>query len=55
MSEMLRWACLNGARFLAKEKELGSLEKGKRPGIVLVKNIDAEGYVTVESVSERII
>ena len=55
MSEMLRWACLNGARFLSKENELGSIESGKRPGIVLVNNLDADGFVTKNSVSERII
>ena len=55
MSEILKWACLNGARFLAKDDVLGSITEGKKPGIVLVKNIDAEGNVTKESVSERLI
>ena len=55
MSEILKWACLNGARFLAKEDQLGSISEGKRPGIVLVKNIDADGNLTKESISERLI
>ena len=55
MSEMLEWACLNGARFLGKEDELGSFAPGKRPGIVLVKDIDQDGFVTAESHSSRII
>ena len=55
MSEILKWACLNGARFLAKDDILGSISEGKKPGIVLVKNIDADGNVTKESVSERVI
>lgn len=55
MSEMLEWACLNGARFLGKEDELGSFAPGKRPGIVLVKDIDQDGFVTAESRSSRII
>ena len=55
MSEILKWACLNGARFLAKDDVLGSIAEGKRPGIVLVKNIDADGNVTNGSVSERLI
>ena len=55
MAEIFRWASLNGARFLAKDDVLGSIAEGKRPGIVLVKNIDAYGNVTKESVSERII
>lgn len=55
MSEMLRWACFNGARFLAKDDILGSLSEGKRPGVVLIRNIDGEGFVTGESFSERIV
>ena len=55
MAEIFRWASLNGARFLAKDDVLGSIAEGKKPGIVLVKNIDAYGNVTKESVSERII
>ena len=55
MAEMLEWACLNGARFLAKDDVLGSLAPGKRPGIVLVRNIGKDGFVTGESYSERLI
>lgn len=55
MNEILTWACLNGARFLSKDAELGSLTAGKRPGIVLVDNIDADGCFTAESRSRRII
>ena len=55
MGEILTWACLNGARFLSKESELGSIAPGKRPGIVLVSNVDAEGCFTAESRSKRII
>ena len=36
MQEVLTWACLNGARFLGKEDVLGTLEPGKRPGVVRV-------------------
>ncbi len=55
MNEILTWACFNGARFLAKDDVMGSLTAGKKPGVVLVRNIDAEGFVTKESCSERII
>jgi len=55
MGEIFTWACLNGARFLSKEDSLGSLSKGKKPGIVLVKGLDTEGNVTRKSTSERII
>lgn len=55
MSELLEWACLNGARFLSKDDVLGTLSEGKRPGIVLVRNIDKDGFVTERSYSERLI
>jgi cytosine/adenosine deaminase-related metal-dependent hydrolase len=55
MNEILTWACLNGAKFLSKDAELGSLTPGKHPGIVLVENIDADGCFTADSRSRRII
>lgn len=55
MSELLEWACLNGARFLGKEDVLGSLTPGKKPGIVRIENIDAEGNLTADSRSVRIV
>ena len=55
MGEIFRWATLTGAQFLSKDEELGSLTKGKKPGIVLVTDIDSEGYVTADSHTRRII
>ena len=55
MEEMLRWACLNGATFLSKEEELGSLAPGKKPGLVLIHHLDEAGRLTDESASVRII
>ena len=55
MSEILTWASLNGARFLAKDDVLGSFEAGKKPGIVRIYNVDESGFVTSESSSERMI
>ena len=54
MAEILTWATLNGARFLKKDGVMGSLEAGKKPGIVRISNIDENGCVTVASSSERI-
>ena len=34
--DVLPWATLNGARYLGIDHLFGSLEKGKRPGIVLL-------------------
>ena len=55
MAEIITWATINGARFLSKEAVLGSLEAGKRPGIVRIDNLDEHGCVTAVSSSERII
>ena len=41
LAEMLGWATLNGARALQMDKHLGSFEKGKKPGVVLIKGMDA--------------
>lgn len=55
MNEIFKWASLNGARFLSKEQELGSFARGKKPGIVLVTDIDSDGGVTASSLTKRII
>lgn len=36
LQELLTWACLNGARFLGKEDVMGTLEPGKKPGVVRI-------------------
>lgn len=54
MSELLVWACLNGARFLSRDSILGSLAPGKVPGIVFVSDVDESGAFTSTSRSERI-
>jgi cytosine/adenosine deaminase-related metal-dependent hydrolase len=39
---LLQWATLNGAEFFGWKKDLGSLEKGKKPGINLLTDVDTE-------------
>ncbi len=55
MAELFTWACLNGARFLGKEDELGSILPGKRPGLVVIRGLDENGNITDASCSERLI
>lgn len=56
LEEILVWASLNGAEMLGKDKELGSFEVGKKPGAVLIENIDWENFkLTDKSVTRRLI
>ena len=41
LEEMLGWATLNGAQALQMNKHLGSFEKGKQPGVVLITGVNA--------------
>jgi cytosine/adenosine deaminase-related metal-dependent hydrolase len=36
----IAWATLNGARFLSVDDRFGSIEKGKKPGLNLISNVD---------------
>ena len=46
LQEVLTWACLNGARFLGLESRLGTIEPGKRPGLVRLSSYPAQtGYL----------
>ena len=49
LEEILVWACYNGAKAIGYESELGSFEQGKRPGVVLVDNIDWENFKLTEN------
>ena len=54
VSTMLQWATINGARALQMDKTLGSFEKGKKAGVVLIENV--EGLkLKQNSTSKRIV
>lgn len=48
METLIKWATYNGAQFLGFN-ELGSFEKGKKPGINLIENLDLENLQLIES------
>ncbi len=56
LTQILEWSSYNGARFLGIENRFGSFEVGKRPGVVLIDNIDFQkNQLTTESRSVRLV
>ena len=53
LEEILGWACTNGAQMLGKEDILGSFEPGKKPGVVLLDNIDWENMKLTEKTTAK--
>jgi aminodeoxyfutalosine deaminase len=52
--EVLGWATINGAKALQMEATLGSFEKGKKPGVVLITNA-ISGEIGEQSGSIRLL
>ena len=50
---ILQWATLNGAEALGYEDQLGSLEVGKMPGLVLI-NMEKEGIIQQNTRAKRL-
>lgn len=56
LNELLTYATINGAIALGLEAEIGSIEVGKRPGLVVIQNTDLSTLrLTEESYSRRIL
>lgn len=56
LTEILEWACANGAQMLGKYDKFGSFEVGKQPGAVLIDNINWDDFkLTDNSTTRRII
>lgn len=54
LEKMLQWATQNGAKALQMDKDVGSFEKGKNPGVILIENVD-DIKLTQETTSKRIL
>jgi len=54
LTTLLKWSSINGARALQMDKMLGSFEKGKQPGIVLIEGAD-DLRVSKKTVARRIL
>ena len=55
LAEMLTWITGNGARALQMEDTLGTIEKGKKPGLVLIENISNQTKLTSSGISKRLL
>jgi cytosine/adenosine deaminase-related metal-dependent hydrolase len=55
LPELIGWASLNGAAFLGLDHTLGSFEIGKRPGVVLIENLDVNTLQLRPGTTSRLI
>jgi cytosine/adenosine deaminase-related metal-dependent hydrolase len=51
---ILTWATLNGAEALGMSDVLGSFDKGKAPGILLLENLSEDKKIIAETKVSRI-
>lgn len=42
IQDLVPWATVNGAKALAEEQQYGSIEPGKKPGLLLLENVDLQ-------------
>lgn len=56
LAELLTCATLNGARAMGIDATKGSIEVGKRPGLVVLKGLDLHNLrITQDSRTERVV
>lgn len=53
LDELLRWATINGAKALGIADKYGSIEVGKRSGIVCLSGVDLENFTLAEQTQAR--
>jgi cytosine/adenosine deaminase-related metal-dependent hydrolase len=51
---LISWATLNGAEALGMSDTLGSFDKGKTPGILLLQNLSEDKKIKAETTVSRI-
>jgi imidazolonepropionase-like amidohydrolase len=42
LADLIKWSTLNGAEALCENNKYGSIEPGKKPGLLLLQDIDLE-------------
>ena len=49
LAEMLQWATINGAKALGVDDRFGTIEEGKRSGIVNITGVNLDDFALTES------
>ena len=52
--QLLQWATINGAKALQMDDMLGSLEKGKQPGVMLIDNLHNQDFTGSSTITRLI-
>jgi cytosine/adenosine deaminase-related metal-dependent hydrolase len=56
IEDLVSWATINGAKALGEQELLGSIEPGKKPGLLLIENVDLQSMKLLpESFVRRLI
>jgi cytosine/adenosine deaminase-related metal-dependent hydrolase len=42
IGDLILWATLNGAKALGEEERFGKIEPGKKPGLLILQNVDLQ-------------
>ena len=53
VEDLLYWGTMNGAKALKEEKRFGSIERGKKPGLLLLENVDLQNMKLLPESSVR--
>jgi imidazolonepropionase-like amidohydrolase len=53
LAELLQWATINGAKALGIDDKYGSIEPGKRSGIVCLTGVDLEDFALTPSAKAK--
>jgi cytosine/adenosine deaminase-related metal-dependent hydrolase len=56
IEELIKWGTINGAKALCEEDRFGKIEIGKRPGLLLIQNLDLQNMKLLsDSIVSRVV